>query len=87
MQTAARGAVCVFAGCVRSSQEGGSKSVLADNTVARGGSSKRQVNSSTLELSAGSVLEGIKMSILSVGVLAKRSVCLEGIKVTFLVVL
>ena len=33
------------------------------------------------------VLEGIKISILSVGVLAKRSVCLEGIKVTFLVVL
>ena len=32
------------------------------------------------------VLEGIKISILSVGVLAKRSVCLEGIKVTFLVV-
>ena len=33
------------------------------------------------------VLEGIKINILSVGVLAKRSVCLEGIKVTFLVVL
>ena len=32
------------------------------------------------------VLEGIKISNLSVGVLAKRSVCLEGIKVTFLVV-
>ena len=31
------------------------------------------------------VLEGIKISILSVGVLAKRSVCLEGINVTFLV--
>ena len=45
VQTAARGAVCVFAGCVRSSQEGGSKSVLADSTVARGGSSKRQGNS------------------------------------------
>jgi len=33
---------------------GGSKSVLADSTVAIGGSSKRQGNSSTLELSAGS---------------------------------
>ena len=33
------------------------------------------------------VLEGIKINILSVGVLAKRNVCLEGIKVTFLVVL
>jgi len=32
------------------------------------------------------VLEGIKISNLSVGVLANRSVCLEGIKVTFLVV-
>jgi len=32
------------------------------------------------------VLEGIKISILSVGVLTKRSVCLEGIKVTSLVV-
>ena len=42
MQTAARGAVRVFAGCVRSSQGGGSKSVIADSTVARGGSSKRQ---------------------------------------------
>ena len=31
-------------------------------------------------------LEGVKINILSVGVLAKRSVCLEGIKVTFLVV-
>ena len=33
------------------------------------------------------VLEGIKTNILSVGVLAKRSVCLEGINVTFLVVI
>ena len=33
------------------------------------------------------VLEGIKISILSVGVLIKRSVYLKGIKVTFLVVL
>jgi len=33
------------------------------------------------------VLEGIKISIPSVGVLAKKSVFLEGIKVTFLVVL
>ena len=43
-----------FAGCVQSSQGGGSKSVLADSTIARGGSTKRQGNSSTLELSAGS---------------------------------
>ncbi len=33
---------------------GGSKSILADSTVAIGGSSKRQGNSSTLELSTGS---------------------------------
>ena len=33
---------------------GGSKSILADSTVAIGGSSKRQGNSSTFELSAGS---------------------------------
>jgi len=32
------------------------------------------------------VLEGMKINNLSVGVLAKSSVCLEGIKVTFLVV-
>ena len=53
----------MFAGCVRSSQGGGSKSVLADSTVARGGSRKRQGNSSTLELSAGSVSFGFKENI------------------------
>ena len=35
----------------------GPKSTLADNTVAKGGARKRQGNSSTLELSAGSYLK------------------------------